>query len=442
VTAPSAARPGWSLRLRLTLVAAGLTAVALVLGAFALTSVVSQSRIAATDAVLRGTTDQVAALVAEDRLPDVLAADEPGEIVQLVDPSGRVVASSPNASRTLPVLAPALLGTTPDGATTRDDSAYGSGPVRAYVATLPTDQRVVATLPLATIEGALTALRLSLGVVVPLLTLALGLVTWTLLGRALRPVEELRAGADRVSGVGGPGTLPVPRPRELAALAHTLNAMLDRLDTAARRQTDFVADAAHELRSPIAALRTSVEVAREHPEAYPPAELTADLAQEVARLQALADDLLVLARVGASRPEVRDVDLRDVVREAAADVDVRGDGRAVVDPDAVARVVRNLVDNARRHAHRVRVTVADGVVTVDDDGPGIAPEDRERVFERFTRLSPARGRDGGGAGLGLAIAREVARDQGGDVALSDSPLGGLRATVTLPTGPAAQAPHR
>ncbi|MDO8146845.1 MULTISPECIES: HAMP domain-containing sensor histidine kinase [unclassified Isoptericola] len=429
-----AGAPGSSLRLRLTLVAAGLTGAALVLGALALTTVVSQSRIAATDAVLVGTADQVAELVAEDRLPRVLAADEPGEIVQLVDASGRVVASSPNASRTLPLLAPSVLDTTSDGAQTRQDSAYGSGPVRVLVDTLPTGERVVATLPLATVEGVLGALRLSLGLVVPLLTLALGLVTWVLLGRALRPVEELRAAADRVSGVGGPGTLPVPQAQELAALARTLNAMLDRLETSAQRQIDFVADAAHELRSPIAALRTSIEVAGEHPEAYERTELMADLQHEVVRLQNLADDLLVLARVGASPLEVQDVDLREVVREAAGDVDLRGEGRAVVDPSAVVRVVRNLVDNARRFADgRVRVEVSDGVVTVDDDGPGIPAADRERVFDRFTRLGSGRGRDAGGAGLGLAIAREIAREHGGEVTLDDGALGGLRATVTLPT---------
>ncbi|PRZ04798.1 signal transduction histidine kinase [Isoptericola sp. CG 20/1183] len=426
-------RGGWSLRLRLTLAAAGLTGIALVVGALLLTTVVSQSRIAATDAVLSGTAEQVSALVAEDRVPPVLAADEPGEVVQLVDASGRVVATSPNASRTLPVLAPAALRETPDGAATRDDAAYGSGPVRVLVDTVPTGERVVTALPLDTIEGALDALRLSLGVVVPLLTLALGLVTWVVLGRALRPVEELRAGAARVSDVGGPGTLPVPAAQEIAALARTLNAMLDRLDASAQRQSSFVADAAHELRSPIAALRTSLEVARAHPEAYEDAELTADLEHEVIRLQELVDDLLVLARVGAAPLEVRDVDLAGVARAAAGEVEVRGEGRAVVDPSAVGRVVRNLVDNARRFARdRVVVEVRDGVVTVDDDGPGIAAPDRERVFERFTRLGSARGRDSGGTGLGLAIAREIAREHGGDVTLGDSELGGLRATVTLP----------
>jgi signal transduction histidine kinase len=373
-------------------------------------------------------------LVAEDRLPSVLPTDEPGEIVQVVDASGQVVASSPNASRTLPVLAPQALARTDDGASTRDDAAYGSPPVRVLVDTLPGGDRVVVALPLGTVEGALAALRLSLGVVVPLLTLTLGLVTWMVLGRALRPVEQLRAGAARVSDLGGRGTLPVPAAQEIAALARTLNAMLDRLDEASQRQRNFVADAAHELRSPVAALRTSLEVARTHPEAYEPAELSADLEHEVVRLQTLVDDLLVLARLGASPLERRDVDLGAVARAAAGDVPVRGEGRAVVDPAAVERVVRNLVDNARRFAHeRVEVVVRDGVVTVDDDGPGIPAPDRERVFERFTRLGSARGRDSGGTGLGLAIAREIAREHGGDIVLDDSPLGGLRAQVTLPT---------
>jgi signal transduction histidine kinase len=152
------------------------------------------------------------------------------------------------------------------------------------------------------------------------------------------------------------------------------------------------------------------------------------------RLQALVDDLLVLARVGATPPDVRDVDLREVVHDAVGDVDLQGAGRALADPAAAGRVVRNLVDNARRFARaQVRVEVRDGVVVVDDDGPGVPAPDRERVFERFTRLGSARGRDSGGTGLGLAIARETAREHGGDVTLDESPLGGLRATVTLPT---------
>nr|WP_255422016.1 ATP-binding protein [Tessaracoccus sp. MC1627] len=301
---------------------------------------------------------------------------------------------------------------------------------------------VVVALPLRDVEGVLQALRVSLVGVVPTLTLLLAGVIWLALGRALRPVEQLRVAAARVAREGGPGALPVPAADdELGALARTLNEMLDRLDRAAARQRGFVEDAAHELRSPISSLRAAVEVAEAHPAAFTSGELAAELAPEVRRMQALVDDLLLLARVGATGARRDDADLAALVGDAVAGVragvavEVRGAGRAWVDAAAVGRVVRNLVENAARHARGVaRVTVSDGVVVVEDDGAGIPAGDRERVFERFVRLDEAREREGGGSGLGLAIAREIARDHGGEVTLGESDLGGLSATVSLPVG--------
>lgn len=158
-------------------------------------------------------------------------------------------------------------------------------------------------------------------------------------------------------------------------------------------------------------------------------------------MQDLVVDLLLLARVGAAPVRRMESDLTAVVVDALTgartrpgiSVQVRGGGRAVVDPGAVGRVVRNLVDNAVRHAHgRVCLTLTDTAITVEDDGAGVPLADRERVFERFVRLGEAREREEGGTGLGLAIAREIARDHGGDVVLEDSELGGLRATLSLP----------
>ena len=215
------------------------------------------------------------------------------------------------------------------------------------------------------------------------------------------------------------------RDDELGALARTLNSMLDRLEAGAARQRAFVADAAHELRSPLAALRTSIEVARAHPQSYGTDELAADLEGEVLRMQALVDDLLLLARVGSTPLGARaTLDLGAVARDVVRPTEPRhrrpGTGTRRGDAAAVGRVLRNLVDNAVRHAgSRVVVVVADGSVRVDDDGAGLAPADRERVFERFVRLDEARERDEGGSGLGLAIAREIAREQGGDVVLGD-----------------------
>jgi signal transduction histidine kinase len=467
VSAVTGERPrrGWggrSLRLRLTLLTAGLLCVALIVGAVVLTTVLSRSRVAALDDLVRTRAQTIAALAADDRLPQTLPVAEPGEIARLLDPAGQVIASSPNASRTLPVLPAAevaqMLAMADGGPLARatDASAYDR---QARVAVLATtyrgaDATVVATVPLGEVQGLLRAVRVSLGVVVPLLTALLAGAIWIVLGRALHPVEQLRRAAAQVARSGGPGALPIPRADdELGALARTLNEMLDRIEVGAARQRAFVADAAHELRSPLASLRASIEVARAHPEAYPSAELAGDLESEVLRMQGLVDDLLVLARVG-STPVVRaDVDLARVARDAAdavrpvrsgreaatsgreaVTIETGGAGHARGDETAVGRVVRNLLDNAVRHAAaRVRVSVADGVVVVEDDGNGIADADRARVFERFVRLEESREREAGGTGLGLAIAREIAREHGGDVVLADSPLGGLSATLRLPT---------
>jgi len=438
----------WSLRLRLTVLTAGLAALALAVGALSLAAALSGARVSDLDATVRARAELVASLVTSERVPAALPVREPGEVVQVLDAEGRVIASSPNASRTLPVLGgedlAALRERVPDeGAlvTGTTASTYDGDARLALVATTYRGERasVVATLPLAEVNWLRRALGISLGVVVPLLTLVLAGVVWAVVGRVLVPVEAMRGAAANVARHGGPGSLPVPSSHELGALARTLNEMLDRLDAASARQRAFVADAAHELRSPIAALRAAVDVAGTHPTAYSSADLATALDGEVARMQSLVDDLLLLARVGSTPTEPGPLDLRDVATEAvgaahtATGVEVHGAGSAWADRSALVRVVRNLVDNAARHARtRVTVGVADGAVTVDDDGAGIAAADRERVFERFVRLDEAREREAGGSGLGLAIAREIARENGGDVLLADAPTGGLRATVTVP----------
>ncbi|HEY3436298.1 MAG TPA: HAMP domain-containing sensor histidine kinase [Actinotalea sp.] len=454
-TAEARTRPTPSLRLRLTLLTAGLLCVALALGAVALTTVLSRSRTTALDRIVLDRSATVASLAADNRVPSALPVSEPGEISQLLDASGQVIASSPNASRTLPVLPATALAELRTRA--GDGTFVGGSDVSAYdhqvrVAVRPTTYRgeqvtAVSTMPLAEVQGLVRALNISLVVVVPLLTALLAAAIWVVLGRALKPVEQLRRAAAQVARTGGPGSLPVPRAAdELGALARTLNDMLDRLEAGAARQRTFVADAAHELRSPLASVRAAVDVALAHPDAYTPAELAADLTPEVLRMQGLIDDLLLLARVGSAPTTRTSLDLAGIARAAAdasvgpraarpeVQVHVTGSGGATGDAVAVERAVRNLVDNAVRHAtSRVGITVTDGAVRVEDDGHGVPEEDRERVFERFVRLEEARGREAGGSGLGLAIAREIAREDGGDVVLAGSGLGGLSATITLPT---------
>jgi signal transduction histidine kinase len=210
--------------------------------------------------------------------------------------------------------------------------------------------------------------------------------------------------------------------------------MLDRLDAAAARERQFVADVAHELRSPIAAMHTQLEVAGTHPDPVTRRELLAGTLEDTERLAALVDDLLVLARMESeARPDREPVDLADLAGLPDADPAVVLGDRA-----ALTRAIDNLVGNANRHAgSRVMVTVeptADGTIElcVDDDGPGVPADQRSRVFERFVRLDDARARDDGGTGLGLAIVRATAQAHGGTIRVEPSPLGGARFVLALP----------
>jgi signal transduction histidine kinase len=313
-----------------------------------------------------------------------------------------------------------------------------TGPVTVYAAT-PVDE----------VQRSVDAVRRALWLGLPLLVAGVALVAWRLVGRALRPVEAIRSEVAAIGGATMHRRVPAPdTDDEIGRLAHTMNGMLDRLETAATRQRQFVADASHELRSPVAAIRTDLEVALAEGDAADwPAVARAVLAEE-SRLEHLLTDLLILAASdeGAGPPPGAVVDLGDVATAEAArprrvPVGVTVDGRTRVVGSAahLARVVANLVDNAARHAEsRVRVTVGnasgDGAVrlTVDDDGPGIPPGDRARVFERFTRLDDARARDAGGAGLGLAVVRSIVGRHRGQVRIRNGPLGGAQLRVVLP----------
>lgn len=292
----------------------------------------------------------------------------------------------------------------------------------------------------------------TVAIVVPLLVADLAVLIWFMVARALRPVEAIRTQVDRIRG----GALDTRVPEsgsgdEIDRLAVTMNRMLDRLERATERQRQFVSDASHELRSPLASIRTQLEVATAHPDRADWREVAAGVLDEGTRMEALVADLLALARAdeGAIAARREEVDLAELARSEAAErpappsFEVRVVGAATVrgDSGALLRVLRNLLDNAARHAgSRVLVVVAgssDGVVVaVDDDGSGIPPADRERVFERFTRLEEARTRDAGGTGLGLAVVREVVHAHGGTVGVTDSALGGARLEIHLPSASA------
>ena len=274
----------------------------------------------------------------------------------------------------------------------------------------------------------------------PLLLGVVAAVTWLVTRRALRPVEGIRAEMAAITASEDLARrVPVPDTHdEVARLARTTNETLAALETSVERQRRFVADASHELRSPIASLRTQLEVAAAHPELL---DLEGAV-EDTVRLQRLAADLLLLARLDAGeRPQDTRFDLGALVRQQAEGrTDVTVDAEEVTVAGArgqVERLLTNLLDNAQRHA-RAQVSVAvrrDGphaVVEVADDGDGVPPADRERVFERFVRLDEARARDDGGAGLGLAIARDVAVRHGGTLTVRDAPAGGALFELRLP----------
>jgi signal transduction histidine kinase len=310
----------------------------------------------------------------------------------------------------------------------------------------------------AGVQDSIRTLRTGLVIGAPLLLAGAALVSWWVIGWTLRPVEALRQGAAEITGTAAASRLPLPAARdEVRRLAETLNDMLARLAAASDQQRAFVSDAAHELRSPLASLRTQLEVAGRLSRSPELTELSADALLDVERMSGLVDDLLLLARLdeaAARRPPQREpVDLYGVAagllgryRGARVPVTLQdaapGPAPTVLgEPDRLGRVLANLVDNAVRHARaavHIEVSTVDGRVwmVVSDDGPGIPATDRGRVFDRFTRLDGARDRRSGGAGLGLAIVGELVRAHGGTVTLADAEPG-LRATVQLPAAGAS-----
>ena len=441
-----------SLRARLSLVSITAVAVGLLAGGVLLVGVLNFALLRAVNTEALDTARAVANLVDQDSLSDPIPAS-PGVQVQVVDAQGRVRAVSGTADRLVPILYPDELRDLADGAgrVIPGDRIGLTGQARvvAVDAGHPGDPvHVLVARSTADVTQGVHVLRVTLLIAFPLLVLLLGAVAWRVVGAALRPVEALRSGAEDITGGARPGRLPVPDSRdEIHRLAVTLNGMLHRLDAARARQRAFVADAAHELRSPLTNMRTELEVAQRLPDTTDWLSLSADLLTDVERLSRLVDDLLLLARADdattrAVAAPAEPVELGQLLAEVAARYPAVRYARpamplrTVGERDALGRVVANLLDNAVRYADKeVVLTVAgDGAyqrISVCDDGPGIPAADRERVFQRFTRLDDARARDAGGSGLGLAIVRELLRRHHGTVTLSDAEPG-LRVDVRLP----------
>jgi len=371
-------------------------------------------------------------------------------LVQVVDGTGRVLSASAELSGRPPLLTITPENREPTGTTALvSNGRQQNWRLDAVVASVGgrTVTVIVAT-SLAQVEQSTRLIEVALWIGVPVLVILVVLLAWLLVGRALRPVEALRREVDAFDKhPGGRRVAALVTDDEIGRLAGTLNALLDRLEETAAQQRRFIADASHELRSPVANIRAAVEVALAHPDAAPWTDVASEVLGQNERMGRLVGDLLLLARAEAGELAPRD-EVVDLAVLAARIGENAARGRVPIRVDAtdetlvegdeghLERVVENLVANALRHASS-RVIVATTMngrwaqLTVTDDGPGVPPEDRARIFERFVRLDTDRSRQSGGTGLGLAIVAEVVAAHGGTVTVGDAHPGAVF-TVRLP----------
>ena len=491
------------LRARVTLTAALGLLVALIIGDLLLLNTLRVSLTHSVDASAKSGASEVAALINADHLPDPVPVAA-GITIQVLDSTGRITAVSPDADRLVPIVSPARARALAngDGAMLVHGAPFDM-PSLLRVAVVRADggNLVIAAVPFSEASGSLNVVARGLIIGTPVLFLVFAGAIWLVTGLTLRPIGALRRGAAKVTATGQVTDLPVPEARdEVRLLAVTLNDMLSRLAAAQHRQRALVSDTAHELRSPIASIRTQLEVALDFPADQDWETTARDVHADVLRLARLAEDLLLLARLdeqagSEAAAHGTPVDLVALCQSAAcryADAPVpvtctpsarnapaaadgadganRADGAdgtggadsAADPPEAepvlvtgdwgrLDRLLVNLVDNAVRYA-KSAVTISVrrqggwAELSVTDDGPGIPAGDLQRAFDRFARLDDARSREGdeaGGAGLGLAIVRATAQACGGTAHLeAASPPPGLRAVVRLPLRAQEMPPSR
>ncbi len=428
-----------SVRSRATIGASFVLAVALAIGAFAAAGLVRRALASNAESLLVDRVDEVETLIHAGLLPRVLAATgrEVGQ-VQVVDASGGVVAVTPGLALTtrLDVIDPPAVGG--ETRATIDGKVISGVPGQEYRIVARTVNSgfgpltIYAVTSLDAARRAQHYLQNSLLIGLPLLVAIAAVVISRVVARALAPVDAMRAEVDRIEAADLSGRVKASNSDdEIANLGLTLNRMLDRLEEASSQQQLFAAAASHELRSPLSTIRIELEVGLAYPDRTEWAKVAEDSLIEVARLEELTRDLRVLTRSRSMQASAATpIQLSDVV---AAEVALRRPERDLryhtsidkaeiaADPDSVVRVVRNLLDNAERHATaEIRVSVSsDGtgsILSVTNDGLSIPAEDRERIFEPFMRLDEARSLDIGGSGLGLAIARSIMTALGGSIA--------------------------
>jgi signal transduction histidine kinase len=449
-----------SLRLRLTVTG---TLLAAVIFAIAGPAAIGLYHKSLTDSVwnaVTGAANQVATRVKAEAAPDPIPMPvAPGvPRIQVLDSRNHVVTGDPASA-----IRPAIYRLPPGQGSQRAVVAYPAfmtadsaavyavrtatprGP-ETVVAVLSLDPAWAQTRQVAELTAGLAAVALAV----------VAAVSWLTAGWSLRPVERLRRQAAAIAASGDlSGRLASLGTDELARLGGTLNTMLESLETSVDRQRRFVADAAHELRTPLAGMTTALEVARTHPQTSQ--TLADDLLAGHRRLGRLVNDLLILAAVDGRAPHrAEPVDLAGVATDCARRPVPEGISlrlgrldRAFVlgDETQLSRIVSNLVDNALKYAAStvelsVRQDGRQAVISVSDDGPGIPAADRMRIWERFSRLDDARSRASGGSGLGLAMVRELTAAHGGTASVTSSEPGpGATFLVSLPLTPPDRLPE-
>jgi signal transduction histidine kinase len=432
---------GWwrSVRARTTGAATAVVAAALLIGSIALYSALSTSMLAGAERSAELRAEEIAAQLESSGTINLGFLDD--EIARVVDESGAVLASSDEAEDELE-------GTSLPVSDDAQRVTIDGEPLLVVTEDLDDGRTLVFAVSIDDDAQTLGTVVVLLAVIMPVLLVVVAVTTWFVVGRALRPVTRIRTEVDGITSEHLHRRVPVPASGdEIAALATTMNRMLDRLDAAATAQRRFVSDASHELRSPLAVIRQHAELAHAYPDTTGIGELAEVVSDEGMRMQGIVESLLLLTRLDegvhllAESVDLDDLALAEVRRLRQRGLDVDGSGvsaaRVEGDPRLLGQLLRNLADNAARHCReRIAIGVTAStqhiVLTVEDDGAGVAPDDRARIFERFVRLDEARSRDAGGSGLGLAIVKGIAAAEGGDVTVDDSRWGGARFVVTLP----------
>jgi signal transduction histidine kinase len=441
-----------SLRLRLTVAATALAALILAICGSAAVEVYHNSLVGSVWRTVDATAGEIAKQVgSEPRLPHPIPMPVSSGVprVQILDGANHVITGDP-ASAGLPPMYALPPGVSSRQAVIGHPAFPGADSAAVDAVRVRTRQGWETVMAALSLDPAGARIREAAWLIAGLAAAALALVaavSWLTAGWALRPVERLRGQAATIAASGDlSGRLADLGTDELARLGGTLNDMLDSLKLSADRQRRFVADAAHELRTPLAGLIAALEVAQAHPDTSP--ALVEELLTGHRRLGRLVNDLLILAAVDERAPRRTElVNLAGVVtdcsrRPAPPGVSIRIaclDRVLVLGDEAqLSRVVSNLVDNALRYAATsvelsVRADGGEAVIRVCDDGPGIPPADRERIWERFTRLDDGRSRKSGASGLGLAMVRDLTAAHGGTAAVTSRPTGpGALFEVRLP----------